>query len=245
MKYVKKVLPLILFVFLIGGCSKSVDEYNKPAIYWYTKIVDSISNSNLEKADDYYSSLQSEHIGSPLLPEATLILAVAHMQNEEYILSEYFFKEYIKRYADTEEKEFAMFMNIKAKYLSLPNPRRDQVLISEAIKESKVFLLEYPNSPYKDMVKTMLVRLYLAKASLNESISLLYKRIDKPKASAYYKAMTQELSIVSKHIEKAKTPWYREIFEGDGTASWYAFMIPDTISVVSRNSYNQDKNETK
>lgn len=195
MGYIYKVLLSAILTFFIVGCSKNVDEYNKPAIYWYTKIVDSISNVNLEKADDYYSSLQSEHISSPLLPEATLILAVAHLQNEEYILSEYFLNEYIKRYADEEEKEFAMFMKIKAKYLSLPNPRRDQMLISKGIEESKEFLDLYPDSEYKDMVKTMLVRLYLAKASLNETIASLYERIDKPKASAYYKAMTKELSV--------------------------------------------------
>ncbi len=244
MKYMYRVVLVLFLAFFVGGCSKSVDEYNKPAIYWYTKIVDSIASINLEKADDYYSSLQSEHIGSPLLPEATLILAVGHLKNEEYLLSEYFFDEYIRRYADETQKEFVLFMKIKTKYMSLPNPRRDQVLISKTIKESQEFLRNYPNSEYKDMVKTMLVRLYLAKASLNDTIASLYERIDKPKASAYYKAMTKELMVVGKeHIQKAKTPWYREMFEGDGTSSWYEFLIPDTISVVARNSY--DKNETK
>ena len=46
-------------------------------------------------------------------------------------------------------------------------------------------------------------------------------------------------------VEKADVAWYKEIFEGDGTESWYAFMIPDTQSVVSRNSQGQVKTSDK
>ena len=118
---------LVGSVLLFGACSKDVEEYNKPALYWYGKIVQSVSDGNLDKADDYYASLQGEHIGSPLLPEATMILAIAHMYEEEYLLSEHFLDEYEKRYATENDREYAEFLKIKAKYLSLPNPRRDQV----------------------------------------------------------------------------------------------------------------------
>jgi len=92
---------------------------------------------------------------------------------------------------------------------------------------------------------SMLTNLYLADASLNEAIADLYVRLDKPKAAAYYRALRPEPWIKWDEIERANTPWYREIFEGDGTASWYAFMIPDTDSVVSRNTVKSDDNETK
>ncbi|MBU1642863.1 outer membrane protein assembly factor BamD, partial [bacterium] len=42
-------------------------------------------------------------------------------------------------------------------------------------------------------------------------------------------------------VSKPDVAWYKEIFEGDGTQSWYAFLIPDTQSVVSRNSQGQVK----
>jgi len=47
-----------------------VKEYDKPAIYWYKKIIESLSESNFDKADNYYISLRSEHSRSPLLPTA-------------------------------------------------------------------------------------------------------------------------------------------------------------------------------
>ena len=233
------------FIVLFTSCSKEVNEYNKPAVYWYGKMINSISSGDLDKADDYYSSLQGEHIGSPLLPEATMILAIAHMHNEEYLLTEHFLNEYVRRYANANEREFAEYLKIKAKYKALPNPRRDQVLIQEAIKDAKKFEQNYPHSMYYSLVDTMLTNLYLADASLNEAIADLYERLDKPQAAAYYRALRPEPWIKWNEIERANTPWYKEMFEGDGTSSWYAFMIPDIGSVVSRNSVKSDENETK
>ncbi|MDF1877946.1 outer membrane protein assembly factor BamD, partial [Sulfurimonas sp. SAG-AH-194-L11] len=225
--------------------SKEIEEYNKPAVYWYAKIIESISEGSIDKADNYYSSLQGEHIGSPLLPEATMILAIAHMYYEEYLLTEHFLDEYVKRYANANEKEFAEFLKIKAKYMALPNPRRDQVLISEAIIESQKFKASYPHSMYYSIVDTMATNLYMADAALNESIADLYERLDKPKGAAYYKAIKPQPWIVWSEIERANSPWYKEWFEGDGTESWYGYLIPDTRSVVSRNSISDDEEQNK
>jgi len=222
---------------ILAGCSQhGIDEYNKPAAYWYDKMIHSVGTGNLEKADDYYSSLQSEHIGSPLLGEATMILAMAHIERSEYLLGEHFLDEYIKRYADAKEREFAEFLKVKAKYMALPNPRRDQGLIDEVIAEGERFKAQYPGSIYFATLDTMVTRLYLAQASLNESIAGLYDRLDKPKSAAYYRSIKPQPWIDWNEVEPATTPWYKAVFEGDGSSSWYDFMIPDTKSVVSRNS---------
>lgn len=240
------LMVIAALVLLFTGCSKdTIEEYNKPAAYWYSKIVQQVSKGDLEKADAYYSSLQGEHIGSPLLPEATMILALAHMQHEEYLLSEHFLDEYIKRYATPNEKEDAEFLKIKAKYKALPHPRRDQVLIDEAIAQGEAFKQNYPHSMYYEVVNTMLVRLYLAQFVLNEEISDLYDRLDKPKSAQFYRDVNPQPWIVPSELGRAKTPWYRAWFEGDGTESWYGFIVPDTQSVVSRNSIKtQDDNES-
>jgi outer membrane protein assembly factor BamD len=243
----KVFLSLLSLLILLGGCSKDLEEYNKPAVYWYAKIVESISDANLDKADNYYSSLQGEHIGSPLLPEATMILAIAHMHYEEYLLTEHFLNEYVKRYANENEREFAEFLKIKAKYMALPNPRRDQVLMKEAIVEAEKFKKNYPNSMYYSVIDTMDTNLYMAEAALNESIAGLYDRVDKPKSAAYYRAIELQPWIEWNEVDRANTPWYREWFEGDGTSSWYDFLVPDTQSVVSRNSVadTDDNNKSK
>jgi len=237
---IKIVFSSLLLVLFFSSCAKDLEEYNKPAVYWYAKIIDSISDGDIDKADNYYSSLQGEHIGSPLLPEATMILAIAHMHYEEYLLAEHFLNEYVKRYANSNEKEFAEFLKIKAKYLALPNPRRDQVLINESIVSAEKFKRHYPDSMYYSLVDTIATNLYMAEASLNETIADLYVRIDKPKSAKYYRAKEAQPWIVWDEINRANTPWYKEWFEGDGTGSWYGYMIPDTRSVVSRNSVVED-----
>lgn len=239
----KLTMVVVATAIFFGGCSKDIEEYNKPATYWYSKLTEAIANDNLEKADDYYSSLQGEHIGSSLLPEATMILAIAHMRSDEYILSEYFLNEYVTRYANPNEREFAEFLKIKAKYMALPNPRRDQVLINDAIAESEKFKTNYPNSMYYGIIDTILTNLYMASASLNESISDLYTRLDKPKSAKYYKNVNPQPWIKWEEVDTANSPWYREWFEGDGGESWYGFIIPDTRSVVSRNSTSDEEDK--
>jgi len=237
------LISLVTIFVFFTSCSKDIDEYNKPAMYWYSKIVEQISNGDLERADEYYSSLQGEHISSPLLPEATMILAIAHMYFEEYLLSEHYLDEYVKRYATANEKEEAEFLKIRAKYMSLPNPRRDQALIDEGIDAGEKFKNNYPSSMYTEVVNTMLTRLYLAQAVLNETIASLYDRVDKPKSAKYYREIKPQPWIVWEDIDRANTAWYREWFEGDGTSSWYEFMIPEHESVVSRNSVQEDETE--
>ena len=240
-----KISLIVVSLFLLfTGCTKEVEEYNQPAVYWYGKIIESVANGNLEKADNYYSSLQSEHAASPLLPEATMILGVAHMHEQEYLLSDHFFTQYIKQYANNNEKEFSEFMKIKAKYMSLPLPRRDQVLINEALVAAQKFKVHYPHSMYYPIVDSMATNLYMARALLNEAIASLYERIDKPKAAKYYRAIEPEPWINWDEVHRANIPWYREWFVGNGTSSWYDFMIPDTKNVVSRNSV-QDDNTTQ
>jgi outer membrane protein assembly factor BamD len=230
----------VMTLVLLSGCGKEVEEFNKPAEYWYEKMVTAVSNGSLEKADSYYSSLQSEHVSSPFLPEATMIMAQAHMAHEEYLLSEHFLGEYIRRYATPEGREYAEFMKIKAKFLALPNPGRDQGLIDDTLKGVGEFKMNYPYSTYMPLVKSMETQLQLAKGVLNEQIAQLYERLDKPKGAVFYRSIAPVTWIDPKEIAVAKVPWYREIFEGDGSSSWYAFMIPKTRSVIS-----MDDNDTK
>ena len=244
MNYKIVLLPLVLIAFF-SGCGKEVAEYNKPAVYWYEKMNDAVADASYEKADGYYSSLQSEHIGSPLLKEATMIMAQAHMSAGEYMLAEHFLDEYIRRFANAQEREFAAYLKVRAKFMALPNPRRDQTLIHDALKEGEAFVRKYPNSYYNPALNTMLVKLYLARANLNKTIAGLYRRIDKPKAQAYYEKKQPEKWINWDEVEPPDTPWYREIYEGDGTDSWYADLLPDTDSVMAQDADGHIKKDSQ
>lgn len=220
-------------LILLSGCGKDLEEYNKPAEYWYGKMVTAVSNGNLEKADSYFSSLQSEHISSPFLSEATMIMAQAHMAHEEYLLAEHFLDEYIRRYANPEGREYAEFLKIKAKFLALPNSGRDQGLIDETLRNIGAFKGSHPYSTYMPLVTSMETQLQLARGVLNEHIAQLYERLGKQKGADYYRAIAPVTWIKADEVVASDVPWYREMFEGDGSSSWYDFMIPKTRSVIS------------
>ena len=227
---------------LFTACSdKRISEYNKPAAYWYSKMVNAVATVSLEKADGYFSSLQSEHIGSPLLPEATMIMAQAHMQAHQYMLAEHFLDEYIRRFASSKQREFASYLKIKAKFMALANPRRDQTLINDALEEGKTFKANYSNSIYTPSVNTIMARFYFARANLNKTITSLYGRLDKPKAQAYYAEKEPETWINMDEVKPSNSPWFREIYEGDGTASWYASWLPEGTSVIAQDADGNTK----
>ncbi|MDD2828262.1 MAG: outer membrane protein assembly factor BamD [Sulfuricurvum sp.] len=240
MTIVRSALLAITVILFMSGCGKEVDEYNKPADYWYEKMIAAVSSGNLEKADSYFSSLQSEHVSSPLLGEATLIMAQAHMAYDEYLLAEHFLDEYNRRYSTTAGREYTEFLKVKAKFLALPNQGRDQGLIDETLKSAAAFKTSYPHSTYLPMLNTMETQLQLGKGILNEQIAQLYDRLGKPKGAQYYRAIAPVTWIDSADVVPVNIPWYRKMFEGDGTSSWYEFMIPQTRSVIS-----MDDNKSK
>jgi len=214
MRYIGIVL-IFAMMLLLGGCSakKEGEIYNKPAIFWYQGILKKIRGGDLEKADDYYTSLSSEHVESPLLKTSMLILAQAHAENEEYLLANFYYDEYIKRYGDSSSIEYIKFLKIKTNFDAFVYPKRDQMLLNSTIKDSEKYIVQYPDSPYIPLVQTMLTKLSLAQKSMDMEIISLYKRIGKPKAAKIYEDKIKNSWYKDIAYIKPDTAWYREIFE--------------------------------
>jgi len=202
----------LLFAFF-GCANKNTEVYNKPALYWYEQIVKNIKNYDLEQADNMYTSLSSEHISSPLLPEAMLMLAQSHMQEGEYLLANFYLDEYIKRFGTTKRSEYARYMKIRANFESFPNPNRNQQLLLDTIKQTKEFVDKYPDSQFKPMVETMYVKMKLGEYFMDKNIADLYTRIDKPKAAKKYQEKFDNSPLQKAKMIKPNIPWYRSWFE--------------------------------
>jgi len=147
MKYIGIALALAV-LFMMSGCStKNKSIYNKPAMFWYQGIMKNIRSGNLDKADDYYTSLSSEHIESPLLKTSMLILAQAHNKNEEYILANFYLNEYIRRYGNSDSIKYIKFLKIKTNFYAFAYPRRDQVLLNKTIKDASSYIKKRTGKP--------------------------------------------------------------------------------------------------
>jgi len=207
------MVALVSLFFVACAEKQKVQEYNKPAMYWYNKMLKQISESNLEEADDTFTSLESEHKNSPLISTSMLILANAHIKEEEYELANYYLDEYRKRYGLSKNIDYVRYMKIKANFLSLGLQYRAQQLMIDTITEIEDFMQKFPESPYIHLVQDIQSRLYMGKASFDKEISELYVRRDKDKAAAYYMEKSKTDWADTHEIEDVKVPWYRAIFE--------------------------------
>ena len=202
---IKQTFTLLMFVSLFLGCSSkdAVNEYDKSALYWYKHIVKEVASSNLDKADNYYISLRSEHMRSPVLPTATMFLAQAHMEDQAFIMADYYLDEYLKKYATGSGIEQAKFLKIKAAFLGIKDINKDQKLMIDTLDDVDSFVKVYPSSIYLPVVQTIRVRLNMAQYMLNENIANLYARIGKDKASDIYRTKNRKSPL---NIADIKAP---------------------------------------
>ncbi len=202
--------------FLLLGCMGSKDEvteFNKPALYWYKKIAQSISKNNMDKADEYYISLKSEHMRSPLMPTAMMLLAHAHMNKEEYLLANYYLDEYNKRYGEERTREYTDFMKLKASFLGVQDVNKDQKLIIDSINQAKLYIMRYPGSDYTAMVNTILIRLHMSQYLLNENIAALYDRTGKVEAAKIYREKNKDSVVNLSDITPPKQGIIGKVFD--------------------------------
>ncbi len=211
----RTILVGMAVAFLFVGCNKDdeVAEFNKPALYWYKKIASSVSNDDLDKGDAYYISLKSEHMSSPLMPTALMMLAHAHINKEEYLLADYYLDEYNKRYGTESSIEYIDFMKLKASFLGVKDVYKDQKLIMDSISKASTYINRYPDSHYIPLVNTILVRLHMSQYLLNENIASLYDRTGKKEAAKIYRAKNKDSVVGMSDITAPKKGIVGKIFD--------------------------------
>jgi len=191
MNFKKRILLILglAMVFIFIGCKNNDNEaeFNKSSMYWYKKIASSIVKSDLDKADSYYISLKSEHMHSKLMPTALMMLAHAHMNEEEYLLANYYLDEYNRRFGEENSREYTDFMKLKASFLGIKDVYKDQKLIMDAISDANTYIARYLNSAYTPLVNTILIRLRMSLYLLNENIASLYDRTGHINAANIYR----------------------------------------------------------
>lgn len=177
---------IVCIALFLTSCSKKVEEFDKPAMYWYEEIFKEIRYNNLETADTKFASLQSEHVNSPLIPEAMLALGHAHMAQDEFILAEFYFDEYLKRFSNRKNYSYINYLKILARYFSFKNHSKDQQFMLDSMIEIKNYLDAYPNEIYTPFVAHILTKFKLGQAELNAAIANVYKKADKEHAAKIY-----------------------------------------------------------
>lgn len=197
-------LPLLLFI----GCStKDVAHYeNLTALSWHQKIYKDIKENNLDQADEDFISLQAEHPKSIYIKSDLLSLFLAYKKEKKFKLAKFYLNEYKKRYATLKEIPWIEYQKIKIDFLAYQNAYTNQKHLLDLINECKKYISTYPNSNYAYEVSTILAKANLTKKYLDDKISKLYKKLDKPKAANLYK------TTIPKNSKEPYIPWYKKLF---------------------------------
>ena len=175
-------------------------------------MIAEIAFGNLEKADDHFTYLQSEHINSPLLPEAMLILGSAHIEDGEYLLGTFYFDEYIKRYGNISNVEYLAYLRNMASFGVFRKQSKEQDFFHNTIDEMERFLDRYKSGRYVPYIEDVYVRFLLGQDELNHDIARIYERRGKPLASQHYKDMKNIEIDESVKLKPSYMPWYIKIF---------------------------------
>ncbi|MBQ7135525.1 outer membrane protein assembly factor BamD [Campylobacter sp.] len=205
----------VLSLILLAGCGAKKDNelYNLTPDQWYNQILNDIKDADLESADKHYISFASEHIASPYLEQVLMILANAHVDEEEYKMANFYLDEYIKKYGTKKSIEYIQYLKIKANFDSFSKPNRNQKLVQDSIAQINEFLKNYPNTQYRALLETMLIKFRLADYYLNVEIQELYNKLDREDSAKIYQEKIDNSPLNDINSTKAKLPWYMTPFE--------------------------------
>ncbi|GHV58613.1 outer membrane protein assembly factor BamD [Campylobacterota bacterium] len=188
------------------GCAKP-DITGQTAEYYYRQMAEQISRSNLDSAGEYYASLSGEHISSTLLREATLLMAYAHIDKEEYLLANFYLDEHLKRFGSKDNSDRIGFIKLLADYKGIKRALRDQKLLLDLLQKAQEYEERYPNSEFICYAQTLKTKTLLAKSELDGKISALYYRLDKPLAQKYYDEQSK-LTLKEDGEFRPTTTWW-------------------------------------
>ncbi|WP_096013267.1 outer membrane protein assembly factor BamD [Campylobacter lanienae] len=210
----KSTIFILSLSILVGCGAKKDDElYNLTPDQWYQQILNDIKDADLETANSHYISFASEHVASPYLEQVLIILANAHVDEEEYKMANFYLDEYIKKYGTKESIEYIQYLKIKANFDSFSKPNRNQKLVKDSILQIDEFLKNYPNTQYRPLIETMLVKFKLAEYYLDSDIYELYNKLDRTDSAAIYQDKIDNSPLNDINSTKAKLPWYMTPFE--------------------------------
>ncbi len=152
----------------------------------YQAIGDAIAKHNLDNADKGYLSLRNDYMDSPLLATAMLSLAQAHLLEDEYLLANFYYEEFLKSFAIGEWTEYIQFLQVKTLFLKIKDINKEPKRIEKALNIARQFNSYYQNSRYAPLVKSMIVRLEMAQYIVDMNMAKFYKHIGKKRASEIY-----------------------------------------------------------
>ena len=141
----------------------------------YARALKYYNNRQWLSAAGLFQELYPLSLGTPRADTILYLFADSYYQNGDYNMASFHFRDYVRRYPNSDRTEDAFFRCIQAVYKTCPDYSLDQTNTLLAIDQIKSFLQAYPESKHIEECNIMLddLRLKLARKAL-EIVKLYY-----------------------------------------------------------------------
>jgi outer membrane protein assembly factor BamD len=141
----------------------------------YARALKYYNNKQWLSAAGLFEELYPLSLGTPRADTILYLFADSYFQNGDYSMAAFHFRDFVRRYPNSEHTEDAFFSCITAIYKTSPEYYLDQYNTNYAIEQITTFLQAYPNSSHVEECNMMLddLRLKLARKDL-EVVKLYY-----------------------------------------------------------------------
>ena len=141
----------------------------------YERAMRYYNNHQWLSAAGLFQELYPLSLGTPRADTILFLFADSYYQNGDYNMAALHFRDYVRRYPNSEHTEDAFFRCIQAVYKTSPDYSLDQTNTDYAIEQIKAFLSAYPDNKHVEECNIMLddLRLKLARKDL-EIVKLYY-----------------------------------------------------------------------
>lgn len=197
-----KIKYLLIFIAIISlsSCTSKFKKILKSndSEYKFKKAIE------YYESEDYFRSMQllDELIiiyrGTSKAEKIAYYYSYCYFQMEEYLLSSYHFKQFVKTFPRSKDAEECLFMSAYCKYEDSPVYYLDQTNTHEAIKELQLFVNLYPKSDRMKECNKLLDDLRQKLELKAYDVAKLYYKMDE------YKAAIHSLKVVLKEFPDTK-----------------------------------------
>ncbi len=200
----KRIFPIILIVFLSVSCSirkthrpVTVDQIFITAMKYYKQ-------GKYSKAINYFNKILYEFPRSRYVDDAQFYLAQSYLHSKDYDNAINEFKFLITQFPNSVYYEQAYIGLIKAYISKTPNPELDQSDTKRGIRIAREFLVENPDTRYRDEIKALIREGEERLAMKLFLISETYRHLRQYNAEKIYLEYLLEQYPYAKISEKAK-----------------------------------------
>ena len=148
----------------------------------YERALKYYNNGQWLSAASLFEELYPLSLGTPRADTILFLFADSYYQNADYNMAAFHFRDYVRRYPNSERTEDAFFRCIQAVYKTSPEYYLDQSNTTYAIEQIKSFLQAYPENSHVEECNLMLDDLRLKLARKELEIMKLYYNTDQYEA---------------------------------------------------------------